>query len=415
MGLTQRVAAICALSLGLGCGGRTSLEAIGGHAGGAETGDHGGATGTDGHAGRLQAGGSAGGPVSAAGAPGLWVARDGFDEISTQPSSIRHFAVSAAGDVYVASEADLADSKVGFYLTRLGADGRMVWSQRLSGGSVSLAIDETGIYQLRDVNEIAVVDKRTLAGEWVWSRQLLPGSHAYTTNLRIGRDGALYVGTYLRERLFKIGLDGDIRWTWKGPGDAAVFGFDADVNGTVRLRTGILPEIPLPSPNKGDPPPDGLLWTLDPTGAELAHRQYPTSYEANSGYLETGPFAFVVTPSGHLLSGSWRVAGLFDAAGDPVWTREFTDADVSLNDGPSGDSFQGVLSAGRCRFCIVKPNALYAFDVVGNRTDKLRVASNGSPIVGWAADELNQVYVLLERPGSKALRRYAESAWTNSD
>lgn len=422
---THRVTILCSLALAMGCGGRTSYDSTPAQGGSRSLDGGGGLPVAAGSGGRLQAGGSGGFPQPAGsagqqavgGSRGLWLPREDFDEVSADfIGSIRQFAVDGSGNVYLASESGY-NSTFDFTLARLDADGQVSWTQRISGKAMELTVDDAGtVYQLRDLNGVAVLDRRTPGGQWVWSQEIhQPGGDS--SSLRRGQDGALYLGTAWGERLSKFDVEGNLMWTWKGPGERAVSSFAADAGGTVYLRTGVKPDAELPFPTKGqDSPVDGLFWTLDSSGAVVSQRRYATSFKGTSAsfvYLETGPVHFALTSSGQLLSTSFTTAGLFETSGEPRWQRDASD----LKPGLQPYELTGVLSAGRCGFCITSHRGLFAFDAEGNQTGSLLLNDSQRAADSWGADPLDNVYVLARDYSSQTatLRRYhGESGWKMS-
>ena len=422
MRLIQSVA-IGTLSLALSCGGRAALQPIDGQAGSRATGGDPGfqATGGDpafqatgGDPGFRATGGDPGSQGTAGSSQATWVARGDFDELPLgvipEGTQYIHLAVAASGEVYLASESTPIDSKRVFDLTRVSPDGRGNWTQRINGASHSLIVDAVGtIYQSRTLNGVGVLDKRTPDGRWLWSREI------ETMSLRVGRDGALY-GAAWGERLRKFDGDGNVLWTWQGPGNLGVSGFGADATGTVFVRTGVRPAVQLPSGAKGQPSPqDGLLFTLDQGGAELSQRRYSTGvFEPTAPgtvvYLETGPINFAVTSEGRLLSVPLTGVGLYDPSGDAaLWQWDARDVKPSSWDLSNG--FSGALSAGSCAYCAASRHALYAFDAEGNQAKTLLLGEYSAS--AWAADNLDNIYALVEFHRVAAVRRYhGESGWS---
>jgi len=436
MNPVQRIANLCMLAVAFGCGGRTEFQqtvgqggsraaggdassgAAGRDASPGAAGGNGSAPQTGGSSGAREQGGSAGAQPTSGGTHGLWVPRNGFDEVSFDTmGAISSFAVDASGNVYWASESLIEDDTLGFYLTRLGADGRVTWTQRVSGQSRWLGVDDAGtIYQLRNVNRVAVVDKRSSEGKWLWSREVAEAGPD-SSSLRLGRDGALYLATRLGEHLWKFDSNGSLLWTWNGPGSFGVSSFAADANGKVYVRTRVKPEADLPSGTKGqESPTDGLFWTLDNSGKALSRRHFVTGFEGTAGaviYLETGPVNFEVTSGGLLLSVAVKSAGLFDIAGDAVWTHDAAD----LQPASRAYGLIGVLSAGRCGACVASLSGLYAFDAAGKQTETLLLNDDDTFARSWAADQGDNIYVLIARnePQTLALRRYhGASGWMSS-
>jgi hypothetical protein len=435
MNPAQRIATLCALALAFGCGGRTEFQqtiaqagsrAAGGDAGSGAVGGSGGAQQTGGFSGTHERGGSAGAqPTSGSagtqstsvGAHGLWLPRDGFDEVSLDAfGAIRSFAVDASGNIYWASDSVVMDETLSFALTRLSADGQITWTQRVSGQSISLGVDDAGtVYQLRKVNQVAVVDKRSTEGTWLWSREV-SGAGPDSSSLRLGRDGALYLATaWGGEHLWKFDSSGSLLWTWDGPGSRGVASFAADANGTVYVRTRITPEAALPSGSKGqESPTDGLLWTLDKSGKALLQRHFVTGFEGTAGaviYLETGPVNFGVTSGGLLLSVAIKSTGLFDPAGDAFWTHGAADLQPAVR----AYGLISVLATGRCGSCVASYSALYAFDAAGKQTETLLLNDDNALAQSWAADQRDNIYALVIRKDdsqSSTVRRYhGASGW----
>jgi len=451
MKLTKWIATFCSWSLVLACGGRTAFQATGANPGsggiGNRTGDRetGGSAGPQeivGHAGVLNAGGStgsaqaeggtgaqqAGGGEQAAGGSAqpagsnqnLWLAHGSFDESSFDVAgSIKDFAVDPAGNVYLASDSPPVDAQRSFTLARLRADGQVSWRQQVSGEPMFMTVDEAGtIYQLRVLNQVGVLDKRTAEGKWLWSREINETSLGQSV-FRRGKDGALYLGTRQGERLWKFDLDGNVGFRWQGPGQRAVASVAADAKGTVYLRTWVKPTAMLPGPAKGqDAPMDGLFWTLDPSSKELSQRLFATESVGDSSlYIENGPVNFALTAGGQLLSAAATSVGLFDTAGNALWKRNVSDLKPALDERRSY-YWNGVLSAGRCGYCIASSSALLAFDATGNQTEVLLLDYKNEFGSRWATDQKDNIYVLIGEAGgggssSSRVRRYhAGSGWT---
>ena len=186
--------------------------------------------------------------------PPAWVARDGFDELAVRarfPTEIAWFNGGRCGRRYVLGvrRRTRMGSEATFDLSRVSADGRNNWTQRIEGESYSLTVDAAGtVYQSRKLNGVGVLDKRAADGRWLWSNEI----EAMT--LHLGGDGALY-GAAWGERLRKFDDDGNVLWTWQGPGQRGVSGFGADASGTVFVRTGVTPSAQLPSGAKGQSAP----------------------------------------------------------------------------------------------------------------------------------------------------------------
>ena len=71
-----------------------------------------------------------------------------------------------------------------FDLSRVSADGRSNWTQRIKGESYSLTVDAAGtVYQSRKLNGVGVLDKRAADGRWLWSNEI----EAMTVALGPGR------------------------------------------------------------------------------------------------------------------------------------------------------------------------------------------------------------------------------------
>lgn len=351
----------------------------------------------------------------------MWVVRDGFDELPLSPlqdvnRSIQ-WAVDARGDVYLASQAYATGSSPAFDLSRVSADGRTNWTQRIKGEPYSLTVDAAGtVYQSRKLSGVGVLDKRSADGRWLWSNEV------EAMALQLGRDGALY-GAAWGERLRKFDDEGNVLWTWQGPGQRGVSGFGADASGTVFVRTGVDPSAQLPSGAKGQSAPqDGLLFTLDQSGAELSQRRYSTGvYEPTSPvavvYLETGPINFVVTSAGQLLSAplTGTGTGLFDPPGDAVWHWDARDLKPSAWDlaWDRTRGLSGALSAGRCGYCASSRQALYAFDADGKQSKTLLLHEYSAS--AWAADNEDNIYALVRNQETVAIRRYhGESGWSDA-
>lgn len=447
MNLRQRVVAICSLSFALGCGGRDALLGASGHTGAREhgvaglaemggdqgsfatsgsagfqttgTGSASGGTGSaaSGSAGAVQSAGSAGFSQAEGGRQSLWSPRGEFDEVLPFiTGSIKDFGVDAAGNVYLASEASYDDStKYSFVLARVSVEGELSWRQQISGQPARMIVDAGGtIYQTRYLNQVGVLDRRTPEGKWLWSRELNETS-LESSPFRMGRDGALYLGTYQGERLWKFDRGGGVVWRWKGPGERAIASVAADSNGTVYLRTWIKPTANLPSPSKGQASPmDGLFWNLDPSGKEISQRLFATeSVGDTSIYIENGPVDFVVTEEGQLLSGADTSAGLFDTAGNTLWRRNESDLKPALSERHRYNLHSGLV-AGRCKACITAPEALLAFDAEGNQTEILLLDYENELGERWTSDERDNIYVLIQsfEARTSTIRRYhGGSGW----
>ena len=451
MRLMQRVATLGWLALALGCGGRDALQNEAGHSGSRQIGSEGsaaaggsasaqgtssnaglqdtgnragaggfgsaGSTQTGSSAGSQQTGSSAGSTQTMVGTRDLWLPHDAFDEISSAIiGSIKDFAVDASGNVYLASEASFEAEKYSFVLARVSAQGQLSWKQQISGRPIRMFVDDVGtIYQLRSLNQVGVLDRRTPDGAWVWSRELNE-TDLESSRFRMGKDSALYLGTLQGERLWKFALDGSVVWRWKGPGSRAIASVAADASGTVYLRTWMTPTATLPKPAKGqDSPKDGLFWTLDPSGMELSQRHYATESSGGTNlYIENGPVEFVLTQGGQLLSAAETSARLFDTAGNTLWKREVSDLKPALAAQHRYYLHSG-LSAGRCGYCITSSQALLAFDAAGNQTEILQLDYEQEFGYGWAADQSDNIYVLArpnDTQSAVGLRRYhGGSGW----
>ena len=143
----------------------------------------------------------------------------------------------------------------------------------------------------------------------------------------------------------------------RGPGNEAFLALGLTPAAPSSCEPGWTPSAQLPSGAKGQSAPqDGLLFTLDQSGAELSQRRYSTGvYEPTSPvavvYLETGPINFVVTSAGQLLSAplTGTGTGLFDPPGDAVWHWDARDlkpsawAQRGTDEGPQRRPIRGAL------------------------------------------------------------------------
>jgi len=239
----------------------------------------------------------------------------------------------------------------------------------------------------------------------------------------VGKDGAVYAGTTLNpylmspqaesEQLWKLDRDGNLLWIWEGNYGGILSCFGADATGRAFIRSEVESNQSLPGIRGVTPPSDAAFVVLDEAGEELHNQDYVTGVrDLESGgfvYYEEGPVHSVVTQTGDLLSGSESDAAQFDTWRNALWMQAREDI----------DDFWPVdaLSAGHCQACITTSHALYAFDGMGNLTETLLLTGENAWARSWAADEVGNIYVLVEQPArtTTSLRRYqGASGWSPS-